>query len=251
MLEMYCYSHLIPCCEHCIPTSHSKCTGIERLATAVERMKIETYIQSSTDDIESILHFFEEIEVSKSKNIQNGEQQVQNIKKSIAAVRKHLDQLEKSLCEEVDTILDQEKFKAKQLITEIENKKISLKDLQDHLKTAANLTSKLKSFLAVYTIEKQINQFKRYYEEIENDKRVEEFDFQIKQKGSTEKLLSRLELLESLGKVVICRTETALKKKSQKLREAQVDTGQQTDVCNISLNLERKVDINIMRILVT
>ena len=45
-LYLYCANHLVPCCEECNSTSHSKCTGIKTLTSVVERTKIEKMKES-------------------------------------------------------------------------------------------------------------------------------------------------------------------------------------------------------------
>ncbi|CAC5369954.1 unnamed protein product [Mytilus coruscus] len=62
-LNLYCPSHLMPCCDECISTRHSKCTGITSLARVQyiedmendERAK-EVYIKmKKNDEIEKVL----------------------------------------------------------------------------------------------------------------------------------------------------------------------------------------------------
>ncbi|VDI08545.1 Hypothetical predicted protein [Mytilus galloprovincialis] len=45
-LNLYCPSHLMPCCDECISNSHSKCTGIKSLASVVEKTKIEKSLKN-------------------------------------------------------------------------------------------------------------------------------------------------------------------------------------------------------------
>ncbi|CAC5423273.1 unnamed protein product [Mytilus coruscus] len=126
-LNLYCPSHLMPCCEECIPTSHSKCTGIKSLATIVQKTKMEKSKESLDKDINSILDILNRIKTNKSGKIKRGEQQCNSIKGRIAKFRKkineHLDELEKKLCQETNTVLNKEKSKASDLITELEKKK--------------------------------------------------------------------------------------------------------------------------------
>ncbi|CAC5401550.1 unnamed protein product [Mytilus coruscus] len=37
-LNLYCPSHLMPCCDKCISSSHSKCTGIKHLASVDDKV---------------------------------------------------------------------------------------------------------------------------------------------------------------------------------------------------------------------
>ncbi|CAC5370162.1 unnamed protein product [Mytilus coruscus] len=127
-LNLYCPSHLMPCCDECIPSSHSKCTGIIiiSLASVVEKTKIEKSKESLDKNINSTLDVLTKMVNNKSGNIKRGEQQCGSIKERIAKFRnqinKHLDQLKKNFYQETDTILNQEKSNASDLITEINRK---------------------------------------------------------------------------------------------------------------------------------
>ncbi|CAG2195584.1 unnamed protein product [Mytilus edulis] len=161
-LNSYCPSHLMPCCDECISTSHSKCKGIQNLASVVEKTKIEKSKESVEKDINSILSFLETLISNKSKNIETGENQCGSIKKSIKGIRqeinKHLDHLEKKLCHETDIIWKQEKSKTTDFISEIEGEKENLREIKEHLQTVTTNSSKLESFLGVHKIEqKSIN----------------------------------------------------------------------------------------------
>ncbi|CAG2225587.1 unnamed protein product [Mytilus edulis] len=126
-LNLYCPSHLMPCCDECISTSHSKCTGIKSLASVVEKTKIEKSTQS-----------------------------------------------------------------------------ISYLTVQ-----------KLQSFLGVHQIEQQIHRCQRYVEDLENDDRVKEFDIKMKQNNEIETIRSKLESLETLGEVMVVKTDIDLKKRDK------------------------------------
>ncbi|CAG2232056.1 unnamed protein product [Mytilus edulis] len=141
-LNLYCPNHLMPCCDECISTNHSKCPGIKSLATVVEKTKIDETKESVEKDINSILHLLDKMVNNKSTNIKTGEQQCEDIKKSIHKIRekmnKHLDHLEKKLCQEVDIIWNQEKSNATDLITEIKEKKKTLKKVHNKFTNSHN-----------------------------------------------------------------------------------------------------------------
>lgn len=126
-LNLYCLNHLMPCCDDCIPSSHSKCTGIKHLASIVEETKMEKSKQHLEKDINSILDILNKMLINKSGNIKRGEQQCDSVKDRIVEFRneinEHLDNLEKKLCKEAETILNKEKSKASDLILNLKGKK--------------------------------------------------------------------------------------------------------------------------------
>ncbi|CAC5384117.1 unnamed protein product [Mytilus coruscus] len=126
-LNLYCPSHLMPCCDECISNTHSKCTGIKSLANVVEKTKVEKSKESVEKDINSMLHLLDKMVNNKSQNIKR-EQEYESIKEFFVKIRneidKHLTHLEKKICNEADTILNQEKSKATDLIAKLkENRK--------------------------------------------------------------------------------------------------------------------------------
>ncbi|CAC5385515.1 TRIM2_3 [Mytilus coruscus] len=249
-LNLYYSSHLMPCCKECISTSHSKCTGIKGLAIVVEKTKIEKSKESLDKDINSILHLLDKMVNNKSANIKTGEQQRETIKKSIVKIRneinKHLDQLEKKLQQEADNLWDQEKAKAIEFITEIEGKKNNLQKMQDHLHSVAtHSSSKLQSFLGVHQIEQQIHQCQQYVEDLENDDRARKFDIKITQNNEIEKTLKQIGSLEFLGEVMIVKTEIDTKRDTSIRREAQVQSREQSNINNMTMNIQTKKEINI------
>ncbi|CAC5403567.1 unnamed protein product [Mytilus coruscus] len=149
--NLYCPSHLMPCCDECISTQHSKCTGIQSLTSVVEKTKLEQSKESVNKDINSFLVFLTTMVNEKSRNVKKGEQQHINIKKSISKIRKkinkHLDHLERKLCKEADTVWDQEKSKLTDLITEFEEKIKTLEKMQDDLHAITVHTSNIHTFL--------------------------------------------------------------------------------------------------------
>ncbi|VDI00232.1 Hypothetical predicted protein [Mytilus galloprovincialis] len=249
-LNLYCPSHLMPCCDECISTSHSKCTGITSLAIVVEKTKIDKSKESVEKDISSITHFLDKLVNSKSENINRGEKQYESIKNSVSKIRneinKHLDNLEEKLCKEADTVWSQEKSKLTSFITEIEDKTKQLKEMQDDLKTVTKHTSKLQSFLGVHLIEQKVHQCQRYVEEIEDSVRDSEVSIKIKQNVEIEKILKELQLITSFGEVMVVKAEMSLKRQSSVRREAQMELQEQSNIENMTINIETPIDINII-----
>ncbi|CAG2189113.1 unnamed protein product [Mytilus edulis] len=67
--NLYCPSHLMPCCDDCINTNHSKCIGIQSLASVVEKTKIEKSKELVDKDINSFLLFLNRMAKEKARNI--------------------------------------------------------------------------------------------------------------------------------------------------------------------------------------
>ncbi|XP_076075673.1 uncharacterized protein LOC143046405 [Mytilus galloprovincialis] len=245
-LILYCPSHLLPCCDKCISSSHSKCTGIKSLAGVVEKTKIEKSKENVETDINSILSFLEKLINHKSKNLKTGENNYQGIHKSIKVMRqeinKHLDHLEKKLCQEADTIWNQEKSKANDFLDEIEGKKTNLKEMKKQLLTVTSQTSKLQTFLGVHKIEQQVHQCQRYVEDLEKDERTKEVDIKMKQNGEIENILKKL---EPLGEVMIVKTEVAMKIEISVGTEPQVPLQEQSNINSMTMDIETKIKINM------
>ncbi|XP_063416457.1 uncharacterized protein LOC134698092 [Mytilus trossulus] len=250
-LKLYCPSHLMPCCDECISINHSKCTGIKSLESVVDNTKIEKSTKKIDNDINSTLQILNEIMSNKSGNIKRGEEQVDSIKETIGKYRKkinkHLDDLEKKLCQETDTILNQEKSKASDLKTEIDGKQKNLKKMQEQLHTVIPHTSKLQSFLGLHQIEQQVHQCQRYVDDLEDDDRVKEFDIKMKQNDEIESIQSKIRSLESLGEVMVVKKNIDLNRERSVRRKAQVQSREQSNINNMAMNIETKIEINIKK----
>ncbi|CAC5366686.1 unnamed protein product [Mytilus coruscus] len=101
--NLYCPIHLMPCCDECISTQHSKCIGIQSLESVVEKTKTEKSKESVDKDINSILLFLNRMVTKKTRNVTKREQQCESIQESIGKIReeinKYLDKLEKEALE--------------------------------------------------------------------------------------------------------------------------------------------------------
>ncbi|XP_076108490.1 uncharacterized protein LOC143076548 isoform X2 [Mytilus galloprovincialis] len=245
-LNLYCPSHLMPCCDECISISHSKCTGIKSLASIVEKTKIEKSKESVEKEINSILQLLVKIVNNKSQNIKRGEQEYKSIKKFIVKIRneidKHLTHLEKKICNEADTILNEEKSKATDLIAEIGEKQKNLKKMQDQLHTVIPHASKLQSFLGVLQIEQQVHQCQRYIDNLDKDDRAKEFNIKMEKNNEVEKMIKKF---GSLGDLTVVKTDMDLKKETGVSREAQVESQERSNINNMTMNIKNKIEINM------
>ncbi|XP_076089243.1 uncharacterized protein LOC143059607 [Mytilus galloprovincialis] len=248
-LKMYCPSHLMPCCDECISTNHSKCTEIKSLANVVEKTNTDQSKQSLEKQINSINHFLEKLVTNKSKNITRGEREYESIHNFVVKIRKeinsHLTRLEKKLCNEAETILNQVKSEASDFITEIKGKQKNLKKMQEHLHTVIPHSSKLQSFLGLHQIEQQVHQCQRYVDDLEDDDRAKEFNIKMKENDEIGKILRKSESLECLGEIMVVRTETALDRETSVKRKAQVELQQQSNINNMTMKIETKIEINM------
>ncbi|XP_063409365.1 uncharacterized protein LOC134692477 [Mytilus trossulus] len=244
-LILYCPSHLMPCCDECISNSHSKCMGIKSLASVVEKTKIEKKKESVEKDIKSILHLLGKIVYSKSQNIKREEEYI-SIKEFIVKIRnaidKHLTNLEKKIYQEADTILNQEKSKAADLITEIEGNQKNLKKMLDQLHTVIPHASKLQSFLGVHQIEQKLHHCQRYIDDLEDDDRAKEFNIKMQQNNEIEKIIKKL---GSLGELTVEKTDMDLNTETSVSREAQVELQEQPNINNMTMNIETQLKINM------
>ncbi|XP_063396727.1 uncharacterized protein LOC134681174 [Mytilus trossulus] len=249
-LNLYCPSHLMPCCVQCISKSHSKCTGIKSLTSVLEKTKIEKSKESVEKEINSILQLLGKIVNKKSENIKRGEQEYQSIKEFIVKIRneidKHLTHLEKKICNEAETILNEEKSKATDLIAEIEENQKNLKKMQDQLHLVIPHASKLQSFLAVHQIEQKVYQCQRYIDDLENDDRAKEYTIKMEKNNEVEKIIKKL---GSLGELTVVKTDMDLKRETSVRREAQVESQEQSRINNMTMNIETQIEINMVMII--
>ncbi|CAC5394200.1 unnamed protein product [Mytilus coruscus] len=202
-LNLYCASHLMPCCDKCVSTSHSKCTGIKSLTSEVEKTNIEKSMKSVDTDINSILPPGKEV-MPRNRYL-----------------------------------WDQEKSKATDFISEIEGKLENLKEMKENVHTITeNKRSKLQSFL-------QVHQFQRYVDNLGNNERAKAADITMKQNDEIESILIKLGSLKSFGEVMVVKTEIDLNRETRVRREAQVESREQSNINNMTMNIETKIETNM------
>ncbi|XP_071130616.1 uncharacterized protein [Mytilus edulis] len=243
--NLYCPSHLTPCCDECISTYHSKCTGIERLTAVVEKTQIEKSKESVDKDINSILLFLNKMAIEKSSNITKGDQQCERIKETIGQIRKeinkHLEKLEKKLGNEADNVWGQEKSKLTGFVSEIEDKQKELEEMQVYLQTVTAQTSKLTSFLGIHQIGEKVHQYHRYIDDME----CNEVGIQREQSGGIEKILSDLQSLKSFGEVAVSKTKININRETSENSEAQVETRTQSSIGKLNMHLETNTEVGV------
>ncbi|VDI60374.1 Hypothetical predicted protein [Mytilus galloprovincialis] len=253
VLNKYCPSHLMPCCHECISIHHSKCAGIKSLSRVVDETKIENSKESVDKEITSILRFFNKMANEKSRNITKGEDQYESITESIRNTRReinrHLEQLEKTLCKEADTIWDREKSELKGFIGEIEEKKKEVKKMQVDLHTGTIRRSKLQSFLWIHIIEQKVHQYRQYVEDVESNKKGSQVDIQIKRNGETEKILSELKSLKNFGDVEVVKSDRTKRRVTHRYSTAQVKSREQSNIHKMTMNIFTKTKINIGKLI--
>ncbi|VDI54547.1 Hypothetical predicted protein [Mytilus galloprovincialis] len=231
--------------------THAKCTGIKRLASVVHNIKIEKSKETVEREINSILSLLDQFVSNKSTNIRAAERQYISIKESIGDIRKeineYLDHLEKKLCQDADIIWNQEKSKATGFIFEIEEQKKNLERMKEHLQTVTTHTSKLQSFLGVHYVEQQVHQCQRFVDDLDNDERIKEVDIRIKQNDEIEKIITKLLSIESFGEVTVVKTKTDFNRGTSGRTEAQVKSQDQSNINNMTMNIETQIEIDIKR----
>ncbi|XP_071178762.1 uncharacterized protein [Mytilus edulis] len=116
--------------------------------------------------------------------------------------------------------------------------------MQDQLHTVIPHISKLQSFLGIHKIEQQVHQCQRYIDDLENDHRIKEFTIKMEENNEVEKIIKTL---GSLGKLTVVKTDMDLKKETGVSREAQVESQEQLNINNMTINIEKKIKINIRK----
>ncbi|XP_063447134.1 uncharacterized protein LOC134726654 [Mytilus trossulus] len=174
-----------------------------------------------------------------------GEQEYQSIKEFIVKLRneidKHLTHLEKKICGEADTILNQEKSKARDLIAEIGRKTEKLKENKRPVTYSHTTHFKTPIILGVHQIEQQVHQCQRYIDDLENDERATEFTIKMEKNNDVEKIIKKL---GSLGELTVVKTDMDLMRETGVRREAQVELLEQSSINNMTMNIEKKTKIN-------
>ncbi|XP_071177489.1 uncharacterized protein [Mytilus edulis] len=116
--------------------------------------------------------------------------------------------------------------------------------MQDQLHTVIPHISKLQSFLGIHKIEQQVHQCQRYIDDLENDHRAKEFTIKMEENNEVEKIIKTL---GSLGELTVVKTDMDLNTETSVRREAQVESQEKSNINNMTMNIENKIQINIRK----
>ncbi|XP_052104418.1 uncharacterized protein LOC127737613 [Mytilus californianus] len=87
----------------------------------------------------------------------------------------------------------------------------------------------------------------RYVKDLENDDRAKKFDIKMRQNNEIKKILSNLGSIEYLGEIMVVKIEIALNRETSVSRKAQVQSREQSNINNMTMNIEIKIDINMKK----
>ncbi|CAC5396956.1 unnamed protein product [Mytilus coruscus] len=124
----------------------------------------------------------------------------------------------------------------------MEEKKTELDEMAHNLHVMSKHASKHQQFLGVHQIEQQVNQYKRYIDELWQDERIKDICIDVEENKNFVELVTALESLESLGRVFVIKKEMSFNKDNV-YKEVQVECSDSILLRNISLELETKLDI--------
>lgn len=96
-------------------------------------------------------------------------------------------------------------------------------------------------------IERKIHLFQRYVEDIEDSESVGDIDIKIKQNTETDEILKELQSIISFGDVTEIKIEKPLKRKTCVSMEAQIQLQEQSNIQNITMNIETRIQIDTMK----
>lgn len=203
--NLYCPSHLMPCCDKCISNHHSKWTGIRSLTAVVEKNNIENSKESDSvvKDINYILLFSNEMANKKSSNIKKGEKQYENIKEFINKISGGNQSTLRPSRKEVmqrGRLCSRKNPNWQVLLLKLKKKRKKMKEMQDDLQTFTVHTSKLQSFLGLHQIGEEVHQCQWYLNKIENNERAWEVEIKIKKNDDLENCYANYNHLDPLEK---------------------------------------------------
>ncbi|XP_071177485.1 uncharacterized protein [Mytilus edulis] len=117
--------------------------------------------------------------------------------------------------------------------------------MQDQLHSVIPHASKLQSFLGIHQIEQKVHQCQRYIDDLDKDDRAKEVTIKMKENNEVEKIIKKL---GSLGELTVVKTDMDLKKETSVRREAQVESQEQSNINNMTINIEKMIEINMANV---
>lgn len=155
--EYFCPKHEIPICVICAK-DHTSCgtftilRRLEGMRTSPSMIKLEQNVKVIQQNLEIFLQ-------NRRTNLLNIKDQHescrQNVKEIRIKINQHLDKLEKTVNDEIDTAYTNQKFEVDQIIDDLSQRESKMNTIQNHIEKIKDHASEIQTFLSIQTFQKE------------------------------------------------------------------------------------------------
>lgn len=194
----FCKKHDAPCCEQCVIAEHTACKDIIDICDVSSNVSSSVAFTEIELRVSHILRKFRELHMTQEVIKNSIQDQKRTIKDQIKQVREnisaHLDKLQDSLLQELDSMTKSEQKNIEVLKTTLHQYQCDLIEYKDTLSVFKHHATAIQTFLAMKHIEKDITQLIKHAEthvrpKVTNEIRIK-FDQQFELKNITKDVSS-------------------------------------------------------------
>lgn len=158
--ELYCPNHLVPCCEKCVSTDHSSCTGITSLTSAARDFRSSSHCRNFEKSIEDISTDLFNLKKNRTDNIKKFKNQKSDLESTLTKLKnkmnKQFDQLEMDLLREFSNTQSRETGRINGMMRRLESKEQSVYKIRTGWEGAKTQLPETQLFLGQHELEKQL-----------------------------------------------------------------------------------------------
>ncbi|CAC5365069.1 unnamed protein product [Mytilus coruscus] len=244
-LDLYCKKHDVAVCVVCIPSEHKTCSSSDVISIdeASKNAKqssalsdLEETISKAFDDVKHCINDRE----TALKNVDKDEQTIRKmIKDTRMCLNKYLDELERKLLLDLNSIHGNCKSKYIKHLNELKQKEKEIENLREQTLKMKRFASDLQVFLGTRELNKTITEGIVSLKKKIRDHTNNRMKIEIHQV-----IGSLMKEVRQFGEIKVIETKARLQLTEAKIDQAQIQIhGSMQNVCNVSLQLKQKFDI--------
>ncbi|CAC5411466.1 unnamed protein product [Mytilus coruscus] len=240
-LEFYCSDHDCLICRTCIANTHRTCGKIQPIDVAAKGCRSSAMLEDITKEVTKLLNTTKELVVDRQGNKTRVGKVKATLLKQIAKFRQdingHLDQLEKKLISEVDTIDKTICEKACHDLCEADKRKNDIKDMWQQVDFYSKHGSESQLFIHLNTLKSDISKQARSLQDLIKGLEVNDIGFEP---------FDLISVIKSFGSVKVESTLCTVAYQHPKHLQAQIQVSRQQ--VPSKFDFEKKVEIHSGRI---
>ncbi|XP_071137239.1 uncharacterized protein [Mytilus edulis] len=171
--QMFCPGHDKLCCIICISENHKECTGMFLTDDVIKSSRSSIMFESLEMSLKDIQENIERVVKDREANLVEIKQQhlksMNNIKDTRQKINSRLDELEKHMIDNLNSIETQLKLKIETLLDNLSEKKNEIEILKTNLISVKQHGSDLQAFIGSKMLEKDVAEELKYVKNISKD----------------------------------------------------------------------------------
>ncbi|XP_063431733.1 uncharacterized protein LOC134714423 [Mytilus trossulus] len=240
--EYYCLKHEIPICVICAK-EHTSCgtftilRKLEDMRTSSSMIKLEQNVKDIQQNLEMFLQ-------NRRSNLSNLKDQHESCRKNVKEIRlkinQHLDKLEKTVIDEIDTSYTKQKSQVELIVHDLSERETKMNTIQNHIEKIKDHAFEIQTFLNIQTFQKDVKEQENQLIAIGQDE-LKEIELSFLPALSC----TSCTILESFGELKTHTKQVGVRFVKQEESEAQIIMPESNKKDIYQISLAKRVDATV------